>query len=67
MMFYIQRPTQSGFETWHKRRQVWQWFYDSSNRGWKTRGGAERALTKLAKRYPFTMKDAVVISYPITT
>lgn len=63
MMFYIQRPTQSGFETWHRRRKVWQWFYDGSNPGWKTRGGAERALTKLSKSYPRTMINAIVIGY----
>ena len=36
----------------HKRRWVWQWFYDSANPGWKTRGGAERRLAQLRKYYP---------------
>ena len=39
-------------ERWHKRRQVWQWFYDSSNPGWKTWGGAKRALAKLREEHP---------------
>ena len=61
--YYIARPGSgaTAFERWHKRRQVWQWFYDSANPGWKTRGGAERALAKLAERWPLDFGAASVI------
>lgn len=45
-------------EVWHKRRHVWQWFYDSANPGWKTKGGAQRALTRLQGRWPKEFEGA---------
>lgn len=60
MEFHIVRLGYSQLERWHKRRHVWQWFYDSSNPGWKTRGGAERALAKLREQYPKEFSEARV-------
>ena len=64
MTYHIAKPGSGAieYERWHKGRQVWQWFYDSGNPGWKTRGGAERALAKLAERWPRELHDARVIN-----
>jgi hypothetical protein len=52
-MFYIVKKCDTGLlETYNKRRKVFQWFYDSSNEGWKTESGAFRALCKLQKQSP---------------
>jgi anaerobic selenocysteine-containing dehydrogenase len=53
-MFYIIDPARdTGLDhVFHRSRRVWQWFYDGSNKPWKTESGALRALEKLKKRYP---------------
>ena len=48
--YIITKQGRNRRDIWNNKRKKWQWFYDSSNRPYKTVGHAQRVLDDMIER-----------------